>query len=343
MAVAPIRAVTLSTSTLTVQENNSATYTVRLASRPTGGDVTVTITGAGSGITVSVTSLTFTGANWNTPQQVRVDAADDGNIRRESVTLTHTPSGAGTDYAGVAAGGAECDGGGRRRAGAAARAGRRPAAGGIRRRRHLHGAAAIRAVGIRGGDDIERRNRGCGGCRRRYAARPGYADVQRDELVDSADGDGSGGVRRRRRVRDGDAAAHRIRGGQRLRGRDGDLHSASLGRGRDAGADRRVGFGGGPDEPNGALDAVTRCGRACGAVASARPSVEHGAAADADGRRRFGAHRRAGHGRGVRSAGAGAEPWRSGRCVDTGAGDAEGRWGPSTARRWRSPRSRTGR
>ena len=103
VAVAPLRAVTLSTSTLTVQENNSATYTVRLASRPTGGDVTVTITGAGSGITVSVTSLTFTGANWNTPQQVRVDAAEDGNIVRESVTLTHTPSGAGTDYAGVAA------------------------------------------------------------------------------------------------------------------------------------------------------------------------------------------------------------------------------------------------
>ena len=103
VAVAPMRAVTLSTSTLTVQENNSATYTVRLASRPTGGDVTVTITGARSGITVSVTSLTFTGTNWNMPQQVRVEAAEDGNIVRESVTLTHTPSGAGTDYAAVAA------------------------------------------------------------------------------------------------------------------------------------------------------------------------------------------------------------------------------------------------
>ena len=103
VAVAPMRGVTLSTSTLTVQENNSATYTVRLASRPTGGDVTVTITGAGSGITVSATSLTFTGTNWNTPQQVRVAAAEDGNAVNESVTLRHTPSGAGTDYAGVAA------------------------------------------------------------------------------------------------------------------------------------------------------------------------------------------------------------------------------------------------
>ena len=101
VTVAPTRGVTLSTSTLTVQENNSATYTVRLASRPTGGDVTVTITGAGSGITVSATSLTFTGTNWNTPQQVRVAAAEDGDSTHESVTLTHTPSGAGTDYAGV--------------------------------------------------------------------------------------------------------------------------------------------------------------------------------------------------------------------------------------------------
>ena len=101
VTVAPTRGVTLSTSTLTVQENNSATYTVRLASRPTGGDVTVTITGASSDITVSATSLTFTGTNWNTPQQVRVAAAEDGNSIHESVTLTHTPSGAGTDYAGV--------------------------------------------------------------------------------------------------------------------------------------------------------------------------------------------------------------------------------------------------
>ena len=206
-----------------------------------------------------------------------MDAADDGNIRGESVTLRHThrpgqgrttPAWRRPELSVIAA---DDDAPGLRL---------EPAeglrAGGIRRRRHLHGAAAIRAIGIRGGDDIERRNRGCGGCRRRYAARPRHADVQRDELVHGTDGDGSGGVGRRRRIRDGDAAAHRIRGGQRLRGRDGDLHSASLGRGRGAGADRRVGFGGRADEPNGALDAVIRCGRACGAVASARPGVEHG-------------------------------------------------------------------
>ena len=96
------RGVVLSTSTLSVQENGSATYTVQLSSQPVGGNVTVTITGAGGGIAPSPTSLTFTGANWNTPRQVRVNAARDTNSANETATLTHTPSGAGTDYVGAA-------------------------------------------------------------------------------------------------------------------------------------------------------------------------------------------------------------------------------------------------
>ena len=97
------RGVVLSTSTLSVQEGGSATYTARLRTQPVGGNVTVTITGAGGGIAASPTSLTFTGANWNTPQQVRVSAARDGDSMDEMATLTHTPSGAGTDYAAGAA------------------------------------------------------------------------------------------------------------------------------------------------------------------------------------------------------------------------------------------------
>ena len=97
------RGVVLSTSTLSVQENGSATYTVQLRTQPVGGNVTVTITGAGGGIAPNPTSLTFNGANWNTPQQVRVSAARDGDSMDETATLTHTPSGAGTDYAAGAA------------------------------------------------------------------------------------------------------------------------------------------------------------------------------------------------------------------------------------------------
>ena len=103
------RAVTLSASTLTVPENNSATYTAKLAAQPVGGNVTVTITGAGSGITVDADggttgdqdTLTFTPQNWSTVQTVTVRAAADANAVTESVTLTHTATGA--DYGGVAA------------------------------------------------------------------------------------------------------------------------------------------------------------------------------------------------------------------------------------------------
>ena len=92
------RAVTLSASTLSVPENGSATYTARLAAQPVGGNVTVTITGAGDGITASPTTLRFTPTNWSAAQTVTVSAAEDANTDNESVTLTHTPTGA--DYGG---------------------------------------------------------------------------------------------------------------------------------------------------------------------------------------------------------------------------------------------------
>ena len=93
------RGVVLSTSTLMVQENGSATYTVKLRAQPSGGAVTVAIASGGGGIAVAPTSLTFNGANWNTPRQVRASAAEDGNSVHESVVVRHTPSGA--DYGGV--------------------------------------------------------------------------------------------------------------------------------------------------------------------------------------------------------------------------------------------------
>ena len=93
------RGVVLSTSTLMVQENGSATYTVKLRTQPSGGAVTVAIASGGGGIAASPTSLTFNGANWNTPRQVRLSAAEDGNSVHESVVVRHTPSGA--DYGGV--------------------------------------------------------------------------------------------------------------------------------------------------------------------------------------------------------------------------------------------------
>ena len=92
-------AIVLSATTLTVPEQNSATYTVRLATEPVGGNATVTITGAADSIAPNPTRLVFTARNWNTARQVRVSAANDDNSGNEVVTLSHAASGA--DYGGV--------------------------------------------------------------------------------------------------------------------------------------------------------------------------------------------------------------------------------------------------
>ena len=93
----------LSRSSLTVAENGSATYTVRLDSWPIGGDVTVTITGmSGTDVTVDTDShltgdqdtLTFTATTWSRPRTVTLSAGGDTDATDDSVTLTHTASGA---------------------------------------------------------------------------------------------------------------------------------------------------------------------------------------------------------------------------------------------------------
>ena len=72
-----------------------ATYTVVLDSEPTSA-VTVTIRGhAGTDLSLDKTVLTFTADDWDTPQTVKVTAADDAVDDPE--TLTHTALGG--DYA----------------------------------------------------------------------------------------------------------------------------------------------------------------------------------------------------------------------------------------------------
>ena len=91
----------LSHSTLTVTEGDTAgaSYTVALASAPTA-NVTVTVTGhSGSDVSLAgltANTLTFTPQNWNTAQTVTVTAADDTDSNHDTVTLTHTPSGDGS-------------------------------------------------------------------------------------------------------------------------------------------------------------------------------------------------------------------------------------------------------
>jgi len=92
------RDLVLSLASLTVPEGASATYTVKLATQPTG-QVTVAIDSDNTDVTVSPDSLTFNASGnnlWSTAQTVSVSAEEDNNTAGESVTLTHTT--AGGDY-----------------------------------------------------------------------------------------------------------------------------------------------------------------------------------------------------------------------------------------------------
>ena len=99
-------AIVLSANAVTVPENSSATYTVKLSHAPTA-DVTVTIaegTGNDDDTSLRVTGpsskrLTFTTANWNTAQTVRIYAAGDSDAVNGTRAINHTAAGGGFDSA----------------------------------------------------------------------------------------------------------------------------------------------------------------------------------------------------------------------------------------------------
>ena len=97
-------ALVLSKTGLTVTEEDAAgsTYTVRLATEPTGS-VSVAITGqASTDLTLDKTTLTFTADNWATAQTVTVKAGHDDDDVNDTASLTHTASGG--DYANLTVG-----------------------------------------------------------------------------------------------------------------------------------------------------------------------------------------------------------------------------------------------
>ncbi len=92
----------LDPTALTVAEGGSGTYTVKLATQPTG-NVTVTVAGASGEVTADTNSvmngdqdtLTFTTTTWDTAQTVTVSADEDDDTANDSATLTHSASGGG--------------------------------------------------------------------------------------------------------------------------------------------------------------------------------------------------------------------------------------------------------
>jgi hypothetical protein len=95
--------VTLSTSAVSVEEGRpGATYTARLNTQPSGN---VTVNANGTADCSVSAPLTFTTANWATPQTFTVTAVDDGLAEpEETCTITHGAMSADGGYNGVAIG-----------------------------------------------------------------------------------------------------------------------------------------------------------------------------------------------------------------------------------------------
>ena len=90
------RAVKIAPLTLNVTEDNTTTYSVRLATEPTS-EVTITPTsGDDRAASVAPTVIRFTHANWTTPQSFTVTGKRDADTDDETVTITHVVTGA--DY-----------------------------------------------------------------------------------------------------------------------------------------------------------------------------------------------------------------------------------------------------
>ena len=89
--------IVLSRTTLTVREEGSQTWTVKLNSEPTG-PVTVTLAAEGTDaqdLTIEPDQLTFATDNWNRTQTVTVSAAEDADGDDDTATIGHTATGGG--------------------------------------------------------------------------------------------------------------------------------------------------------------------------------------------------------------------------------------------------------
>ena len=106
---ATAKAIVLSPASITVEEENASgtTYTVKLASQPSG-DVTVIVYGlSGTDLIISGTTLnandeltlTFTASDWSAAQTVTVKAAHDADPFGDTAFLLHRATGGGYDSA----------------------------------------------------------------------------------------------------------------------------------------------------------------------------------------------------------------------------------------------------
>ncbi|MBF2755845.1 MAG: hypothetical protein ISN29_11405, partial [Gammaproteobacteria bacterium AqS3] len=98
--VVPTVGLTLSPTSLTINEGSSKTFTVKLTKNPKNTR-TVTLSSNNSDVTVNKTSLTFTTSNWNQTQTVTVRAAHDADSINDTATISLTGSKINTASVGV--------------------------------------------------------------------------------------------------------------------------------------------------------------------------------------------------------------------------------------------------
>ena len=91
-------------ASLTISEDGTGSFTVRLATQPTA-DVSVTVSSGDTGaVSVPSTALVFSTMNWGTAQSVTVSGVADADAVDESVTVTATAASVGdADYQGETA------------------------------------------------------------------------------------------------------------------------------------------------------------------------------------------------------------------------------------------------
>ena len=94
--------VVVNPTSLTIAEQSSETYALRLATQPSANVViTVSVTN-NSDVTVNSSTFTFTTINYGTAQNVTVSVADDPDAQNESATISHSAASADTGYHGIA-------------------------------------------------------------------------------------------------------------------------------------------------------------------------------------------------------------------------------------------------
>jgi hypothetical protein len=105
--------VVVSPTTLVVPEGGTASYSVKLSKAPTANVTVATARASGGDADLTVrtgASLTFTTANWNTPQNVTIAAAEDTDTTAGTATFNSTAT--GWTSGSLAATEADNDGGG---------------------------------------------------------------------------------------------------------------------------------------------------------------------------------------------------------------------------------------